>query len=131
MLLFLLNIKEENHNKMIIPFEEFERAVMAKLLEEENSINRILREQYKNSEIISREFTGAGFFTKLKIPPHIPLVNEPVDYGYGNLWCCINDKEFLHGFVLFIKDGVMICLEGFTCADSWPEIITSFEFMPN
>jgi hypothetical protein len=40
----------------IIPFEEFEKAVMYRLLEEDTPINHVLREQYKRAVIESREF---------------------------------------------------------------------------
>ena len=108
-----------------IPFEKFEKAVMEKLLEKETSINKVLREQYKNASVVSRKFTGVGFFTDFNVPKNIPPVMEPVAYGYGNVSCIINGIENC-GFVLFIKEGVMICLEGYTFMDKWPEVITSY-----
>jgi hypothetical protein len=111
---------------MAIPFEEFEKSVMQKILEKDTSINRILRDQYKIAKVTSREFTGVGFFTDLEVPDNATVVTEPVEYGYGNIWASINNSEVWFGFVLFIKGGKMICLEGFTCADSWPDEIHNF-----
>lgn len=113
--------------QIIVSFEEFEKSVMQKILERDSSVNRILREQYRVAEVASREFTGVGFFTELKIPETIASVAEPVEYGYGDVWASINDSEVWFGFVLFIESGKMVCLEGFTCADSWPEEIYSYE----
>jgi len=111
---------------MIIPFEEFERAVMHKILEKESSINKVLREQYKKAQVIDREFTGVGFFTRFKMPEDAPVVIEPVEYGYGNVLASINDSAFDFGFVLFIKNGIMTCLEGYTWADAWPQEIHNY-----
>ena len=43
-------------------FEEFERKVMEKLLDGEDDVLRILRDQYRNADIKNREFSGSGFF---------------------------------------------------------------------
>lgn len=108
-------------------FEEFERAVMQRMLEDDTSVNRLLREQYNNAHIINRNFTGAGFFTTLSIPEHIARITEPVAYGYGDVLCSLNDTILSGGFVLFIRDGAMTCLEGYTFCDAWPESITTYK----
>ena len=112
-------------SKKIISFEEFEKAVMQKLIEEDTSINKILQEQYKKAKVENRNFTGVGFFTDFEIPEDTPRVIETVKYGYGNVSGKINNIDI--GFILFIKDGIIICLEGYTYYDSWPDIITHYE----
>jgi uncharacterized Zn finger protein (UPF0148 family) len=116
-------------NKVIkknsIPFEEFEKEVMEKIMEKDTSINAILKEQYKKARVVSRDFTGVGFFTDFELADDAPNIEEEVAYGYGNVTAIINDF-YQCGFVLFIKDGKMICLEGYTAQDEWPEIITSY-----
>lgn len=111
-------------NNSTISFEEFEHAVMQKILEEDTSVNRILREQYKKTHVASRDFTGVGFFTDFHLPENIVKVSEPVEYAYGDVHCDLNGA--LCGFILFIKDGVMICLEGYTYGELWPNVITSY-----
>lgn len=112
-------------NKKIISFEDFEKAVMEKLLEEDTSVNKILQEQYKKAQVEDRIFTGVGFFTHFKISEDSPCVIEPVEYGYGNVSGKINGIDI--GFVLFIKNGIMTCLEGYTYYTSWPDLITHYE----
>lgn len=113
-------------NDTIKPFEEFEHAVMQKILEEDTSINRLLREQYKNAQVVSRDFTGVGFFTDFSVPENIARITEPVPYGYGNVICDINGIKTFGGFVLFIDHGVMICLEGYIFYDEWPSVIENY-----
>lgn len=111
---------------MTIPFEEFEKAVIQKLLKRETSINKILHEQYKNAQVIDRRFTGAGFFTSFDVPEDIVRICQGVDYCYGNIIASVNGNEE-YGFHLFITKGAMCCLEGYMWADSWPETIYSYE----
>ena len=110
----------------IISFEEFEKAVMNKIMEEDTSINAILRKQYKKSYVESRDFTGVGFFTDFKIPKGTPFIHEKVEYAHGNVEAVINGIDGF-GFILFIKDGVMSSLEGYTWRESWPEAINSYQ----
>ena len=106
-------------------FEKFEQATMYKLLEEDTAINRVLREQYKYATVINRDFTGVGFFTHLSIPSHIATVKEPIAHGYGDVRFILNGGVG-GGVVLFIEQGVMTCLEGYSYTE-WPEVITCFK----
>lgn len=114
-------------NKKIILFEEFEKAVMHKMLDKNNQISEILQEQYKRSQIIKRDFTGTGFFTDLEMAQDAPHVTESIEGGFGDVIASINGSSFDFGFVLFIVDGVMTCLEGYTWADEWPEVIYEYQ----
>lgn len=109
-----------------ISFEEFEQAVMQKLLEQDTPINTILYEQYKQATVVKRDFTGVGFFTDFIVPKTAPSITEPVAHGYGDVQCSINGIDCFGGFVLFIENGVMACLEGYSYGHEWPNIITSY-----
>ena len=114
-------------NNKIIPFEEFEKAIMQKMLEEKNVENEILLEQYRRSQVIKRDFTGAGFFTNFEVPANTPHVEKLTSCSFGDVIASINGSTFDFGFVLFLKDGMLSCLEGYTWADAWPETIESYE----
>ena len=72
-------------NQLIIPFEEFEKAVMRKMFEKKNSLNEILWEQYVLSAVAERKFTGVGFFTDFKVPENAPRATEFDGYSYGDV----------------------------------------------
>lgn len=112
-------MRKKKHNPIVVSFEKFEDAVMQKILEEDTSVNRILREQYKKAQVSSRDFTGVGFYTKFHLPENIVKVTEPVEYAYGDVSCDLNGS-ILCGFILFIENGIMICLEGYTYREFWP-----------
>lgn len=115
-------------DQKIIPFVKFEQIVMKKLLEQDTILNKMIMTQYENAQIESREFTGVGFFTNFIIPENVPRITELVSYGYGSADCRINDIDG-YGFILFIEDGILLCLEGYACIDFWPKIINNFEFI--
>lgn len=109
-------------------FEEFEKAVMEKIMEKEAAVNSILREQYKHAVVKGRDFTGAGFFTDFDIPQGVFPIIEPVEYDYGDVSVIINGI-YGFGFILFIENGFMVCLEGYMWVDVWPEIIDSYTLL--
>ncbi len=77
-------------NKTAIPFEEFEKAVIRKILEKKSDVNEILWEQYMASQVIKRNFTGVGFFTDFKIPKDVPHATELIDRSYEDVVASIN-----------------------------------------
>ncbi len=110
----------------MIPFEEFETAVMLKMLEKKNHVNEILQQQYAGSRVIGREFTGVGFFTHFKIINDSPALTELTDRNYGDIVASINGSTFDFGFVLFLDKGMISSLEGYTWSDMWPETIETY-----
>jgi len=109
----------------VIPFEHFEEKIMQKLLEGKNAISSILRQQYEEAQIEGRYFSGKGFFTKFKISKNAPVLPNLKSFSFGNIVGQINGINV--GFVLFISDGKLDCLEGYTYSDPWPDKITSYE----
>ena len=99
--------------------DEFERIVMNKLLEGDTEILAAFREQYTQATVVSREFTGVGFFTTFDVPTHL---------AYGSLRGRIDDVEALfpnneeYFFILYISDGKIKTLEGFGAVNGdWRE----------
>ena len=97
---------------------DLERAVLLRFLEGNDPVLRALRDQIAVAEVREREFTGVGFFTyfllrtgahAVSLPNggvHPPLIGE-VDLQSENL----RDGA---GFVLFLKGGLLHCLEAYT-----------------
>jgi hypothetical protein len=104
-----------------------EQAVMEKLLEGDNPVLGDLREQFRQIESVEREFTGAGFRTKFRLAPDV----RPLSKGFltfGDVAASIPELKNGAGFVLFVRDGVLKELEGYTYGDeSWPSQASRFE----
>lgn len=109
-------------------FDKIEKAVMAKLLEGQDDKLAILREQYSQSIVKKREYSGTGFFTSFEIPDHIPNLKISKSIQLGDVVAEIKGVKTGAGFVLFIKDGVIDFLEGYTYGDEkWPKEISEYK----
>src|SRR5712672_364039 len=99
---------------------KLELRVLEMLLNGNHSLLSLMRQQVELANVTSREMTGVGFFTKFVIPDEARLP--------GNLSFELSDvsgsaKNVTHGvgFVLFIRDGAISMLEGYTYDEPWPD----------
>lgn len=112
-------------------FKQFEREVIEVIAKENPKFETKIMAQYNKAHVISREFTGHGFFTNFDI-------TDPADslgYGYntelGNLTVEFPEVKFGAGFVLFVRNGYIEMLEGAVFGnDPWPEPITQYKLVP-
>jgi len=101
--------------------DEFEKKVMEMLLAGEEEVFVRMREQYSLATIASREFTGAGFFTHFSISGYEDLCLDRKTISFGDVDGQVDGQDGAVGFVLFVRDGYISMLEGYTCAVvSWP-----------
>ena len=96
---------------------EFEKEVMEKILDSCEKPYCILRHQYLNSTIVSREFTGAGFFTHFAVPDELAVPG--MEGLIQDVFARFNNSDLIYLFVLFIRNGKIDCLEGFTGYGDW------------
>jgi hypothetical protein len=108
-------------------FTEFERDVLCKLLEGNHPDLASLREQLAISSVSERTFTGVGFYTVFSVPPSALPTRSRLPLRINDVICNGGGVKHGIGFVLFVKDGLLDCLEGFTYDEDWPESITQYE----
>jgi hypothetical protein len=106
---------------------DLERAVFDKLLAGENSELKILREQFSKATVSTRELTENGFFTTLKIPAVAVCLQRKGRVTITDVSADLPQLKHGVGFVMFIDDGKISCLEGFCYDESWPDSSTDFE----
>ena len=107
---------------------DIERQVLRKLLDGEHPSLAALREQLAECAVRKREETGVGFFAELEVPTEAP--RAPVKGGsirFGDVTAELQGLEYGAGFVLFIEDGQMQMLEGYTVDEPWPEDVRVVE----
>lgn len=100
---------------------QLERAVLEKLLAGEHPALAVLRKQADGVTAESRTQSGVGFSTRLRVPhgsPRAALSRERVHLG--DVEADIPGLEHGAGFVLFIEDGYLTALEGYTYGEQWP-----------
>lgn len=101
---------------------EIEGAVLDKLLAGEGHALQVLRAQRERLFVAKREFTGVGFFTEFGHPLDVVRLQTPRRVRFGDVLAEIDGLEHGAGFVLFIDDGLITMLEGYSTAnESWPD----------
>ncbi len=107
--------------------EPLEIAVLNLLLAGDHPALVALRHQLAHLSVRSREYTGVGFYTFFDLDA--TTVAAPVPKA----WIPLGDVELAMpglahgaGLVLFIENGLMTDLEGFTYDEPWPEKMKDF-----
>lgn len=106
---------------------EFERAVLDKLLDGDHAVLKALREQLRTCSVRKREMTGCGFFTELEVDRTLAAAPTNVEkLRIGDAEARITGLEHGAGFVLFVREGYLDMLEGYSFDEPWPAAITGF-----
>lgn len=107
--------------------EPLETAVLEKLLNGDHPILVALKEQMSGLSVKARKYTGAGFFTEfsLALTAHrLPASSSRI--RFGDVEATIDGLNNGAGFVLFIDDGLLHMLEGYSYDEPWPKEIHGF-----
>ena len=105
---------------------DFERAVLDKLLNGDHPVLVALRSQAEEARLASREYTGVGFYCDFEVPSDAAVSPER-EFELGDVNAVVSDLEYGAGFLLFVRDGRLDFLEGFSYDEPWPKEIRSFE----
>ncbi|MBQ8260745.1 MAG: hypothetical protein IJZ00_00475 [Lachnospiraceae bacterium] len=104
---------------------KFVKNVMDKLLLGEDEVLIKLREQYNHSIICSEEYSPYGFYVNFDVYKKDAVIDNKQYYStfqIGDVMGNVDDITGAVGFVLFVKDGYLQMLEGYTnLLDEWPE----------
>lgn len=103
-----------------------ERAVLDKLLAGDDPTLGTLRVQAKRARLLSCEKTGVGFFCRLEVPEDVERLGH-AEFHIGDVNAAIKGLVHGAGFVLFVKDGRLDTLEGYTYDEPWPAVIDDFQ----
>jgi hypothetical protein len=107
-----------------------ESKVLEWLLGGDDPVLVALRSQFASASIRSREMTGVGFYLYFSVPANTRKLHEEFDvkprFWFGDVEASIDLLERGAGFVLWIEDGLLACLEGYTYDEEWPEHIGDF-----
>ena len=101
---------------------------MKRIIIEDLTMFEVLEKQYKSAKVISREFSGFGFFTNFEITDKSLKLTERQNFELGNVQLKLEGLKLGAGFVLFIRDGLIKTLECYTYDEPWPTSIATYAF---
>ena len=97
-----------------------EKQVLEMLLHGPDEVLAILRLQAEQLEVSSRETTGVGFYAEFVVPPDVPRVPGGSTFKLGDVNGTADNVSHGLGFLLYVKDGALSMLEGYTYDEPWP-----------
>jgi hypothetical protein len=103
-----------------------EVAVIQLQLADDTQVCNLLRAQWGAAVVVKRERTGVGFYTTFAVPSTVPAVPDDSPRWLGDVYAEIQGLDYGAGFILWIEDGRLNCLEGHSYEDRWPQLITGF-----
>lgn len=97
-----------------------EAVVLERFAAKHDSVGDYVRRQAAAATVISRELTGAGFYTRFSTPMQfrIPAVES---LRLSGVAAELDNLQNGAGFALYLKGGVIETLEGFSYGEDWPE----------
>ena len=111
---------------MPVGLNQLERNVMDMLLGGDDPILNVLREQYRIAEVVEREMTGAGSTSRSPFRPGAARLDGRGSMHLGDVAARIEGLWHGAGFVLFVRDGAIDFLEGFSYDEPWPSSVECF-----
>jgi len=97
--------------------EKLENTVMKMSLISKHDLDGSLLKQYLNSRVLTRKFTGVGFFTEFLIPDHL-IIND-ISKNFCEIAGKFEDSDITFLFTIFVRNGKLDFLEGFTSHGEW------------
>ncbi len=76
----------------------------------------VLRKQFETAELEKRDVDGAGFFTYFTIPADVPRLDKKERIVLDAVSVDVNGVANAGALLLFVDEGVIHILEGFTQA---------------
>ncbi len=107
-------------------FYKFENDVMTAIIKKESGISKNLYAQYIHSNVVSREFTGYGFYTTYAVNQKYKIKTIK-NAMLGDINASINDLKHGAGFILYINNGLIDVLECYTYDENFPLNVTRYE----
>jgi hypothetical protein len=106
---------------------DFEQAVLDKLLAGNHVVLIALRAQAATARLTSREYTGAGFYCSFDVSLEVPPLSTPTNFELGDVDASIDGLEHGAGFLLSVRNGRMTTLEGYSYEEPWPTEVRNFK----
>lgn len=106
--------------------QQLEDDVLNMLLAGDDPVLAVLRAQLERSKR-TRRFSGAGFFADFFVAKETPRLAGAASFSFGDVIGAVEGLQYGAGFVLFVEEGILKMLEGYSYEEPWPAIITNYK----
>lgn len=113
-----------SHDPCLPPMNEMERCVLEMFLAGEDPLLDVLRTQLEMATVTRRVCNSAGFDTYFSVAEDAPRATGFKRFALADVYAEVEDLEHAAGFLLWVIDGAIDCLECFIVDDEWPEPAT-------
>jgi len=103
-------------------YDEFERIIIEDIIQTYPEYAEKLTRQYNSATVVGRNINSHGFYTRFEVKDKDAAIDESVKQLGENQWN-LNDLKYGSDYILWIKNGLISCLEGFSYGEPWPEKI--------
>lgn len=113
-------------------FDEFEKIIITDIIEQYPEYKPILQAQFENIVVRKREFSAHGFSTYYEVRNVGEKLGNNENLQLGKHQWNINGLRYGSDYILWIENGWIRCLEGFSYNEPWPsEILWCKKREPN
>jgi hypothetical protein len=112
-----------------LKFEEFERIILNDIIEQYPEYKQKLQAQLASSTVQKRERYAFGFSTDYAVTAVEQTLGEGIKLQLGKHQWNINGLKYGSDYILWIENGLIHSLEGFSYQEPWPDEILWCEKM--
>ena len=106
-------------------YEEFEKIIIGDIIQTYPEYAERLARQYGTATVTKRTIDSRGFYTFYDIGDRAASLGDGVNLHLGENQWNINGLKYGSDYILWIKNGFISSLEGFSYEEPWPDEITN------
>jgi hypothetical protein len=106
---------------------ELEKIVIERMLVDRTLKPVKLAVDFDRVSIRDREFTGAGFLTEFERSEELKLFDDKTSLRWGKVGARLNASELETGYLIYVDDGFLTTIEGYTYGEEWPHQIEQID----
>jgi len=106
---------------------ELEKIVIERMLVDRTLTPLKLAVDFDRVSIRDREFTGAGFLTEFERSEELKLFDDKTSLRWGKVGARLNASELETGYLIYVDDGFLTTIEGYTYGEEWPHQIEQID----
>ena len=105
-------------------YDEFEKIIIEDIIQTYPEHAEKLARQYNSAIVTKRTVNSPGFYTNYEIGDKTASLGDGVDLQLGENQWNVNGMKYGSDYILWIKNGFISSLEGFSYGEPWPAKIT-------